>query len=324
MAPEQTRGETADRRADLFAVGVMLWEALTGRRMWKGENEVALLHARLLQPVVSPRAVVPSIPEELERIALRALADNPAHRYSTAAEMYGELDSYLRDIRGHVDVREVGAYVSQLFMEEREEIARRIDTQLRELRRTRSGELDAVGLMRIPAPLGGMTPTGRVPSTTPPGASVISNAPFAGKRPKVAYVAGTIAALALVAALAATSILAHRSDESAASPASPVSPASPTATNEKSLAAAPPTAEPPPRTPATAAAAPSSQPAPSHSEGTHAELTRVGSPLPHVLSPHTASPVAHPLDASTPVEPERRRGERPIREIDTSDPYGQP
>src|SRR4029434_2518359 len=74
MPPEQALGLDVDRRADVFSVGVMLWEAATGQRMWKGMEDVVIL-ARLINGEIptSPREVNPDVPEAIDAICRRAL-----------------------------------------------------------------------------------------------------------------------------------------------------------------------------------------------------------------------------------------------------------
>src|SRR6185369_9959070 len=74
MAPEQARGERVDRRADIFSVGVMLWEAATGKRLWKGVPDITILQRLLSGEIPTPRSVKPDISEKLEAIILKALS----------------------------------------------------------------------------------------------------------------------------------------------------------------------------------------------------------------------------------------------------------
>src|SRR4030095_15400100 len=92
MPPEQAMGKAIDRRADVYAAGVMLGECLTARRMWPNLSEVQVL-VQLLQdtPPQSPREVNPELPEELSAICMRALARVPDDRYETAEEMRLEI-----------------------------------------------------------------------------------------------------------------------------------------------------------------------------------------------------------------------------------------
>jgi serine/threonine-protein kinase len=95
MAPEQARGEHIDRRADLWSLGVMLWEAVTGSRLFKGANEAATLNMTLTQEVPSPSTRRPDLPPELEAILMRALKRDPEQRYASAAAMRDDLETWL-------------------------------------------------------------------------------------------------------------------------------------------------------------------------------------------------------------------------------------
>lgn len=120
MAPEQVTGGVVDRRVDIFAVGVMLYEALTRRRMWSGVSETQILRMLIAGTLPSsPRAIDPSIDAQLERICTRALAYDASDRYSTAAEMQRDLESYLDAHDSRPTSRELGAFVSKLFADRR-------------------------------------------------------------------------------------------------------------------------------------------------------------------------------------------------------------
>lgn len=95
MAPEQARGEELDRRADLWSLGVVLWEAVTGSRLFKGVNEAATLNLTLSEDVSSPSIRRPDLPPDLEAILMRALKRDPADRYATAAAMRDDLETWL-------------------------------------------------------------------------------------------------------------------------------------------------------------------------------------------------------------------------------------
>jgi serine/threonine-protein kinase len=95
MAPEQARGDDLDRRADLWSLGVVLWEAVTGRRLFKAANEAATLNLTLSEDVSLPSTHRPDLPSELETILMCALKRNPADRYATAAAMRDDLETWL-------------------------------------------------------------------------------------------------------------------------------------------------------------------------------------------------------------------------------------
>lgn len=95
MAPEQARGDDIDRRADLWSLGVVLWEAVTGSRLFKGANEAATLNLTLTEDVPPPSVRRSDLPPDLERILMRALERDPTKRYTTAAEMRDDLEQWL-------------------------------------------------------------------------------------------------------------------------------------------------------------------------------------------------------------------------------------
>ncbi|MGE3674711.1 MAG: serine/threonine protein kinase, partial [Polyangiaceae bacterium] len=121
MAPEQALRDGLDHRADLFSVGVMLWEAVANRRMYNTRAEVEILHKLIQGDIPKIRDVVPDLPLQLEQVIDRALALKPEHRYQDAASFRADLFAFLEAFR-KVDARGVGERVSELFSEERQEI----------------------------------------------------------------------------------------------------------------------------------------------------------------------------------------------------------
>jgi len=114
MAPEHFRSEPVDRRADVFAVGVMLWELLAERRLWHGMAEAHIVHhlaAGVTMPALPPDICRPPV---LDAICARALAVNPSERYATAAELEFDLQGVLI---GAADshARTLGRLVSHVF-----------------------------------------------------------------------------------------------------------------------------------------------------------------------------------------------------------------
>ncbi len=87
MSPEQIERQEVSRLSDVYAAGVVLWEALTAKRLFEADNEGALLHRVLQGPALGPRDVRPAVPEELQAIAMRALARNPHDRFPSARAM---------------------------------------------------------------------------------------------------------------------------------------------------------------------------------------------------------------------------------------------
>jgi hypothetical protein len=91
MSPEQANGQPLDGRSDLFAVGVMLWEMLTGQRLFVGQTTQEVLARMLFAPIAWPRQVRPDVPVDLERVAMRLLERNLLARYATAEDAIADL-----------------------------------------------------------------------------------------------------------------------------------------------------------------------------------------------------------------------------------------
>ena len=86
MSPEHVAGRQVDRRSDVFSLGVVLWEALCGRRLFRRDSEINALRAIVEEPVLAPSKIV-RISPRLERIVMRALEKDPADRFQSAEEM---------------------------------------------------------------------------------------------------------------------------------------------------------------------------------------------------------------------------------------------
>ncbi|WP_437689085.1 serine/threonine protein kinase [Sorangium sp. So ce176] len=134
MAPEQafSRSSEIDRRADIFSVGIILWEMVAGRRLWRGLSDPQII-TRLMGDIPDVRSARPEVPTELAHICSRALAHARDQRYPTAAELRAELDRYAERLRGQVTAEQVGGLVRELFASEGAEIRTIIDRQLRRL-----------------------------------------------------------------------------------------------------------------------------------------------------------------------------------------------
>src|SRR6476659_4472680 len=87
LSPEQARGDEVTAASDTYAVGIVLYEMLTGRVPFDGGPPVAVAMKQISDEPVSPRIVEPDVPRELEAVVLRALAKRPSERYRTAEEM---------------------------------------------------------------------------------------------------------------------------------------------------------------------------------------------------------------------------------------------
>ncbi len=105
MAPEQLLGRKVDARADLYALGVVLYELVTGRSPYQEKVPTALIYEIVNQPVRSPREVAPAISERLEAIILRCLAKEPERRYLRARDLIADLRDSSRPVVGPAPAR---------------------------------------------------------------------------------------------------------------------------------------------------------------------------------------------------------------------------
>jgi serine/threonine-protein kinase len=121
LSPEQVLCGEVDRRTDVWAASVVLWEALTRKRLFSGENDGAVLSQVLNKPIPSPRAVAPYVPEAVAKVILRGLARDASERWQTALEMAEALEAAV----GLVAPREVGAWVMR-FAGDRLDARRRV------------------------------------------------------------------------------------------------------------------------------------------------------------------------------------------------------
>ncbi|HTJ83460.1 MAG TPA: serine/threonine-protein kinase, partial [Polyangiaceae bacterium] len=119
IAPEQARCEPVDRRSDLFAVGVMLWEAVAGRRLVQKEDEMSILARRMSGKDPRVRDAVPDVPAEIAAICDRAMAPSPDDRFQSAREFREVLERYLAQSDFRVGPKEVGQLVTDAFDDER-------------------------------------------------------------------------------------------------------------------------------------------------------------------------------------------------------------
>ena len=97
FSPEQARGEPTTAASDVYSLGIVLYELLTGRRPWGGDSAAAIAMARLSGAAPLPSAVRAGIPPALDAIVRRAMSRDPAQRYQSAAEMREALDAFLAD-----------------------------------------------------------------------------------------------------------------------------------------------------------------------------------------------------------------------------------
>ena len=155
MAPEQALGRPLTRRTDIFAASVVLWEMLTGRRLFYGDGEFDSLRRVVSEEVVRPGAIV-ELPEALDRVVLRGLERDVAKRYATAHEMALDLAACMVP----ASAAEIGSWVERTAAEELQERASRIAAIERTAaesvsRLTEVAAIPGIGAPDAPTPVGG-------------------------------------------------------------------------------------------------------------------------------------------------------------------------
>ncbi|MDW8247173.1 MAG: serine/threonine-protein kinase [Sandaracinaceae bacterium] len=138
MSPEQVRGHPIDRRSDIFSVGIVLYELLTGERLFQGESDFSTLEKVKNVDIMPPSTYNRKIPPALEAIVLKALAKNVADRYQSAMDLHDDLQSFMYT-SGHLFSRkDLAAYMRQAFADDlakelaRQEEYRKLEQNLAE------------------------------------------------------------------------------------------------------------------------------------------------------------------------------------------------
>jgi len=116
MAPEQAAGDTGvDRRADIFSAGIVLWEVLASRRLFKAENEAATLSRVVSEPIPNLHELAPDIHAQISLVCMKALERDPDKRFGTCAQFADVLERATAAVGKIASPREVAAYVSEII-----------------------------------------------------------------------------------------------------------------------------------------------------------------------------------------------------------------
>lgn len=125
MSPEQAWGKPVDGRTDLFALGIVLYEAVTGERLFTGNDEISILEKVRKAEVIPPTELNPAIPSELEAVLKKAMAKEPENRYQTASEMERALEALISKKGYAFSSLSLSHYMQSLFTDEILEDTRR-------------------------------------------------------------------------------------------------------------------------------------------------------------------------------------------------------
>ncbi len=259
MAPEQLSSTNVNRRADVYAAGVVLWEALTGRRLFRADTEAETLNLVLHGVVPAPSTVAPEIVPEVDAVLRKALERDPDKRFQSAAEFADALENL--DVLKVATTRAVAAYICDLLAEpiqKRRELVRKFSEGAALPLPVEHSGVRAASDIQNPFAHGGSTRTNvpplpgalsapLLPTPVAGDASVLEIEPEGSPRRKGLYAAAAAVLLLLVVV---GGVAMRNATTSANTP--------PPGTNAV-LRAAPPTPAPP--TPPVAQPAPQTQPA---------------------------------------------------------------
>lgn len=238
MSPEQASSGFADQRSDLFSMGIMLWESLSGRRLFRGENNAATLTKILHEPIPKPSELWDDL-EPFDELLAKALDRDPDARFQSADEFAAALESVARANGGIASTRAVGKQVRARLTDKLQAQRDRVKDSIRKLGRTDLSEA------AIPIPRESSVSNVSLSGTRqllPPDAQTLSGTPSAmqqqhaplpaeDKRRSMLPIIATLAVLLMAGAGIAVGLSLRGSDADEASP--PATAAPPTASAEE-------------------------------------------------------------------------------------------
>ncbi len=262
MSPEQAWGKPIDRRSDLFSLGVVLHELLTGERLFRGDTDINILEKVRSAEVPAPSGANPEVPHNLDAVVLKALAKEPDDRYANASDLLRDLDSVLYSYTPAPGSADVAIYLHRLQAEEgavaeaKEREAAQAVEEIEPVSRKRKSKVAPVSRKSAsapktvsPAPAAPATPGPPPPAAPPPPppeparpapelfGSLEARTEEAEKKSRTPLILGVVAA-----ALALVGFFAWRMLKPEAGPPAPVAnptQAAPTAAPTGAAAAAP-------------------------------------------------------------------------------------
>jgi serine/threonine protein kinase len=206
-SPEQALcAPNVDRRADVFALGTILWEIVTGRRLWQDQADASVLLALASGAIPRMRETLPAVPPALDAICSKALANDAASRYATALEFRDALVGYLREHGG--PETDIGRALSKTFEGERRRLHAVIDSQVKAAREASSGPMTVRNIPLLGPDSSGTLASASEKSVVRGGLSVesssthsraIATEPAWRSRPIVIAVVGLLLAIGLIA-----------------------------------------------------------------------------------------------------------------------------
>jgi len=164
MSPEQVSGAQVDRRSDVFSCGIVLYELLTGERLFTGESDYTTLEKVKNVEILPPSTYNRKVPDELERIVLKALAKDTADRYQNAIDLHDELQAFVYTAGEFYSRKDLASWMKQVFRKEIED---------------ETAKLESYRQLKAPP----ATPAPAAPAVTTSGVSPATRAASANKLP---------------------------------------------------------------------------------------------------------------------------------------------
>jgi serine/threonine-protein kinase len=304
MAPEQVTTRDVDRRADVFALGCVLYEATVGQRPYAGGDALATLYQLLEEPLTPPSARSPGYPPELEKIILRAMERDREARFATAEELGRALERFLLAEKAMVSDARVAELVKKTLSDSIAQRSSAIAEAIREIEeeKTRPRLPSAPGTDAA-APADARSPKAAAPLATPADPT-LSGTSLTGPQPKRSQ---------RVVLLAAAGALAVGVGVFALTRPSPVSDVAPPATAPAVMPALP--EAPSSATPAAVTTTPIPE-----ASATPVASASVAPPVRTYRKPAVPSKAPPVVTTAKPPEPAQRPG-RPVRTLDVDNPF---
>lgn len=130
MSPEQATGRSIDRRADIFSLGTVLYEAIAGKKLFEGESDLSILDKVRRVDIAPMQQLLPSVPTAVHDILRRALALDPAERFDSASDMAEAIEPLLIDDRSIFGAKQVGMWMHALYADELQSVAEQMKRYL--------------------------------------------------------------------------------------------------------------------------------------------------------------------------------------------------
>ncbi len=167
MSPEQVRGLPIDRRSDVFSCGIVLYELLTGERLFVGESDFSTLEKVRNVEILPPSTYNRRIPDELERIVLKALTKDPEERYQNAIDLHDELQAFVYTAGEFYSRKDLAGWMKTTFAAEIEEETAKLES-FRNMTPPQGKDAPAVAPPAAAMPAPALAPAPPPPQPIPP------------------------------------------------------------------------------------------------------------------------------------------------------------